>query len=170
MELRIRDAAGAYRWFKSRAVPIRDADGNVQRWYGSHTDIDDVKRAQELRGQGLDRVAVVLDGLGEGFIALNADLVVTFFNAAAERLLERDRRDVVGSKLFDAFPRARDSGFHTKLREAMRSGSTLSFDGPFDGDGASAPAPRYRVRLQPLAEPEGVSIFLERITDGVARA
>jgi PAS domain S-box-containing protein len=28
-----------YRWFLSRSVPIRDADGNVRRWFGTHTDV-----------------------------------------------------------------------------------------------------------------------------------
>lgn len=32
-------ADGQYRWFLSRAVPIRGADGRVQRWFGTHTDI-----------------------------------------------------------------------------------------------------------------------------------
>ena len=32
-------ADGNYRWFLSRAVPIQDAHGRVQRWFGTHTDI-----------------------------------------------------------------------------------------------------------------------------------
>src|SRR5262249_46022929 len=46
-ELRIRDSAGTYRWFKTRATPIRDGEGNIVRWYGSSTDIDQLKRAEE---------------------------------------------------------------------------------------------------------------------------
>jgi PAS domain S-box-containing protein len=47
-EVRFRCAAdGAYRWFLLRGVPLRDADGKVLRWYGTLTDIDDRKRAEE---------------------------------------------------------------------------------------------------------------------------
>ena len=35
--LRARD--GSYRWFLSRAIPIRDADGRVLRWFGTNTDV-----------------------------------------------------------------------------------------------------------------------------------
>ncbi len=46
-ELRIRDANGRFRWFKGRAIPVRDAAGRVIKWFGSHTDIDDQKRAEQ---------------------------------------------------------------------------------------------------------------------------
>ena len=47
-ELRYRRAAdGEYRWFLSRAVPLRDGKGEIVRWYGVSTDIEDRKRAEE---------------------------------------------------------------------------------------------------------------------------
>ena len=47
-EVRFRCAAdGEYRWFLIRGVPLRDAHGKIQRWYGILTDIDDRKRAEE---------------------------------------------------------------------------------------------------------------------------
>jgi PAS domain-containing protein len=38
---------GLYRWFLSRAVPIRDANGAVIRWFGTNTDTTNLKRAEE---------------------------------------------------------------------------------------------------------------------------
>ena len=38
---------GSYRWFLSRALPIRDAAGNVASWFGTNTDITDRKQAEE---------------------------------------------------------------------------------------------------------------------------
>ena len=37
----LRSRTGEYRWFLSRALPIRDPDGKVVRWFGTHTDITD---------------------------------------------------------------------------------------------------------------------------------
>jgi PAS domain S-box-containing protein len=37
----LRGRDGQYRWFLSRAVPIRDAEGKVLRWFGTNTDITD---------------------------------------------------------------------------------------------------------------------------------
>jgi len=49
IEARHRDANGGYRWFLVRAVPLRDEHGNVLKWYGTLTDIEDRKRAEQER-------------------------------------------------------------------------------------------------------------------------
>src|SRR6266852_3935273 len=46
LELRQRRADGVYRWFQSRALPARDTEGRITRWYMLLTDIDDRKRAE----------------------------------------------------------------------------------------------------------------------------
>jgi PAS domain S-box-containing protein len=46
-EARFRGADGKYRWFLVRAVPLRDERGNIVQWYGTNTDIEDRKRAEE---------------------------------------------------------------------------------------------------------------------------
>ena len=38
---------GQYRWFLARAVPLRDEQGNILKWYGISTEIEDRKRAEE---------------------------------------------------------------------------------------------------------------------------
>jgi two-component system CheB/CheR fusion protein len=47
LEMRIRRHDGAYRWFLMRVTPVRDAAGRVLEWYGSGTDIDQRKQAEE---------------------------------------------------------------------------------------------------------------------------
>src|SRR6267143_298737 len=47
LELRQRRADGVYRWFQSRALAARDAEGRIAGWYMLLTDIDDRKRAEE---------------------------------------------------------------------------------------------------------------------------
>ena len=46
-EIRLRRADGVYRWHLTRAVAAYDASGSVTRWFGTNTDIDDRKRAQD---------------------------------------------------------------------------------------------------------------------------
>jgi PAS domain S-box-containing protein len=46
-EVRVRRADGLYRWFLIRNVPLRDEAGNVVRWYGSGTEIEDRRRAEQ---------------------------------------------------------------------------------------------------------------------------
>ncbi len=44
----LRSARGEYRWFLSRAFPIRDAQGKITRWFGTNTDVEDEKRIQAV--------------------------------------------------------------------------------------------------------------------------
>ena len=46
-ETRVRRANGEYRWMFHRKVPLRDAKGNIVKWYGSSLDIDERKTAEE---------------------------------------------------------------------------------------------------------------------------
>lgn len=55
-EFRLRRHDGAYRWFLSRGLPLHGDDGNVERWVGTNTDIDDRKRAEDQLHAVLDRV------------------------------------------------------------------------------------------------------------------
>jgi PAS domain S-box-containing protein len=46
-EYRLRGADGKHRWFRARAVPLRDPDGTIIRWYGTCSDIHDRKLLEE---------------------------------------------------------------------------------------------------------------------------
>ncbi|UOD33544.1 PAS domain S-box protein [Massilia violaceinigra] len=47
MEFPIRGADGQYRWFLTRVNAVRDRLGHVVRWFGTNTDVDQVKRVQQ---------------------------------------------------------------------------------------------------------------------------
>jgi PAS domain S-box-containing protein len=47
LEARLRRFDGEYRWFLFQAEPLRDQSGRIVKWYGSSTDIEDRKRAEE---------------------------------------------------------------------------------------------------------------------------
>src|SRR5258708_10010897 len=73
---------GQYRWFLARGVPLRDAEGWIIRWYGTNTDIDDRKQAEEdlrrlsgllLRSQDEERRRIARDlhdSTGQNLVAL----------------------------------------------------------------------------------------------------
>ncbi|MEO6050083.1 MAG: CHASE3 domain-containing protein [Pyrinomonadaceae bacterium] len=44
----LKSKTGEYRWFLSRAVPIRNADGEIVRWFGTNTDVNEVRKAEEI--------------------------------------------------------------------------------------------------------------------------
>ena len=79
LETRIRRYDGEYRWFLIRIVPQLDSEGNVVRWFGSNTDIEDRKRAEtkllederEFRRitDAIPQTIVVLDPSGNALYA-----------------------------------------------------------------------------------------------------
>src|SRR6266481_5924429 len=59
-ETRVRRANGEYRWMFHRKVPLRDANGNIVKWYGSSLDIEERKTAEEkLRRSELDLHSII---------------------------------------------------------------------------------------------------------------
>src|SRR6202162_1811054 len=46
-EARVRRVDGSFRCFLIQAVPLRESDGRIVRWYGTNTDIEELKRARE---------------------------------------------------------------------------------------------------------------------------
>ena len=58
VEKRFRRASdGEYRWHLIQGVPIRDADGRIDRWYGSSIDIEDQKRAIATLAEANERIS-----------------------------------------------------------------------------------------------------------------
>ena len=60
-EHRLRRSDGVYRWFQSRGVPLRDANGDIVRWYWLLTDIDDRKRAEDAARASERNLKLIID-------------------------------------------------------------------------------------------------------------
>jgi PAS domain S-box-containing protein len=56
VEHRIRGADGNYRWFKTRAAPLRSEEGETIKWFGTSTDIEDQKRVEALLRENEERL------------------------------------------------------------------------------------------------------------------
>jgi PAS domain S-box-containing protein len=61
--VRLRSKDGQYRWFLSRAMPVRDADGTITSWFGTNTDITETRMARveaERATKSRDEILAVL--------------------------------------------------------------------------------------------------------------
>ena len=58
IEQRIRRHDGVYRWFLNRGLPVQDSSGQITRWVGTITDIDDQKQLETERAQLLEQERV----------------------------------------------------------------------------------------------------------------
>jgi PAS domain S-box-containing protein len=61
-EHRLRNGqAGEYRWFLARAMPVRDETGQIVKWFGTCTDIEEQKRTEEALRQSQERIRALID-------------------------------------------------------------------------------------------------------------
>ena len=97
VEYRLRGKNGDYRWFRARAVPIRDQMGSVIRWYGTCSDIHDSK----LLEQSIRDNAAELEKMVDERTAELRRLSVRLMTAQDEerRRIARDLHDGLGQDL-----------------------------------------------------------------------
>jgi PAS domain S-box-containing protein len=97
-ELRFRRTDGEYRWFLSRVVPVRDKRGKVVKWYGTATDIQDRKCAEQLQAElaHTNRVSTMGELVASISHELAQPITATTNNAKASlRWLQHDPPDLM---------------------------------------------------------------------------
>ena len=62
IEARLRRYDGDYRWFLFRVEPVRDNHGNIFKWYGANTDIEDRQRAEALLAAEKQTLEMIANG------------------------------------------------------------------------------------------------------------
>ncbi len=72
-EARMRGADGSYRWFLLQAAPLHDSSGRIIRWYGTNTDVEELKLAQEELQKQTSRLDELFEQAPEGVAVLSTD-------------------------------------------------------------------------------------------------
>ena len=80
IEVRLRRFDGEYRWFIVRVEPLRDELGHVLQWYGTNTDIDDLKRAEDKLRRDEQELRRITDAIPQTIIVLGTDGNVIYAN------------------------------------------------------------------------------------------
>jgi PAS domain S-box-containing protein len=83
---------GQYRWFLYRAVPIRDSEGAVARWFGTGTDISEQIAMEDLLRERAD----LLELASEAILVRDFAGMVQYWNAGAEALYGWPRGEALG--------------------------------------------------------------------------
>jgi PAS domain S-box-containing protein len=95
-EMRLRRADGEYRWFLVRTVPLRDQQGNIVKWYGTSTDIEDRRRAEDALRESEDRLRLVVDTIPALVWSALPDGSVDFVNERWLQYTGLSREDSLG--------------------------------------------------------------------------
>src|SRR5262245_27007889 len=153
-EARMRRHDGAYRWFRFRASPVRDAAGNISRWFGINFDIEDRRHGEEVLKSNERSLSLILNTIPAHIYVLNTDGAVQYVNQAVmdytglsiEDVQQEDYRDrVIHPEDFKRVREPREAG--------LRRGAPFSTEQRVLGSDG-----QYRwflVRYKPLLDEQG---------------
>ncbi len=82
IEARLRRHDGAYRWFLIRVEPLQEESGEILRWYGTNTDIEDRKRTEEKLREDEREIRRITDAIPQTIAVLNPSGVPIYANQA----------------------------------------------------------------------------------------
>jgi PAS domain S-box-containing protein len=94
-EERLRNSqTGEYRWFLVRGLPMHDEAGQIVKWFGTCTDIEDQKRIEEALRQSQKRIRALIDSniIGIASIEMEGEVIVEA-NEALSRMTGYTRED-----------------------------------------------------------------------------
>ena len=102
MEARFRRARdGAFRWHLNQAVALRDGDGNIIKFVGTSTDIDDLKKSQQELVRIEERTRLIIDTALDAVVTINASGTITSWNKEAEVIFGWSAREAMGNRMAD---------------------------------------------------------------------
>jgi len=97
IEARLRRHDGAYRWFLIRVEPLQDESGEIVRWYGTNTDIDDLKQTEEKLRQDERELRRITDAIPQTIVVQSPDGSLIYANQAVLDYTGLTLEDVITS-------------------------------------------------------------------------
>ena len=144
-------------WADGVTECLRGDDGGLRGFAKILRDDTERKRAEEALRAAIARTEGILESITDAFYALDADWRFTYVNAPAERMLRRQREELVGRRLWDEFPGSADAPFAALYRRAAAEKAAVSFEEFY------APLNTwFEVRAYP--SPDGLSVYFHDIS------
>jgi PAS domain S-box-containing protein len=162
-EHRLRHHSGEYRWVIGRAQCVRDENGQIVRWYGSLTDVDDLKRAAEELRRTSALLRLIGNSVPDMIYAKDRNSGVLYGNRAIQQVVGRPIDEILGLSDRDwASDLQEAERIIANDRRVMETGDTLDVDEMFTGPNGET---RYfRSVKAPLRDDTGSIIGLVGIT------
>lgn len=153
-EVRLRRYDGEYRWFIIRVEPLCDERGNVVRWYGTNTDIEDLKRAEARLRQDEQELRGIVDAIPDTILVLSPNGTALYANRFFLDYLGLTMEEVMA-------PDFRTSVFHpedvARLQDERREALTRGV--PFENEqrvrGNDGQYRWFQIRYRPVCDGQG---------------
>jgi PAS domain S-box-containing protein len=159
IEYRLRRVDGAYRWHQAVAMPMRDGDGRVARWFGTCTDVElqmqsarilesERQRAERALRDNERRFELFMEHLPALAWIRDSSLNYTYVNRRYAAELGREPGEFIGETAGRFFPPEVARVFNQTDREVQARGAPLQFLDDFPS--------RHWLKIKfPLPDPAG---------------
>jgi PAS domain S-box-containing protein len=114
---------GAYRWHLCRAVVLRDAAGEILRFVGTSTDIDDQKQSQDDLRTADERTRLIIETALDAVVTMNSQGLITSWNKQAESIFGWSPAEAIGRRMADMIiPEQHRTAHELGLRRFLATG------------------------------------------------
>ncbi|WP_416674465.1 PAS domain S-box protein [Egbenema bharatensis] len=118
----LRGKEGQYRWFLSRAIPIQGEQGRVLRWFGTNTDITELRQTEMALQQATDRLNIALKSAPLTLFNQDLDLRYTWIYNPTNHY---STAEVMGRRDEDFTTPESAARLNQLKREVLKTGSGL---------------------------------------------
>jgi PAS domain S-box-containing protein len=128
VEFRLRRADGDYHWHIGRAIPERDAQGHILKWFGSNTDVQDLRAAEEARDRALADAKAEREQLYDVFMQVPAAITIlegpehVFTVVNPRYAMFTGYRKLLGRPIREAMPELASQGYFEILDRVYETG------------------------------------------------
>ncbi|MDB5022221.1 MAG: hypothetical protein JWQ28_3348 [Pedobacter sp.] len=126
-EAKIVTAKGNYRTINITNLPIID-NKEVIGIYLIAKDITELVHAKLQLDRNNQRISTILESITDGFIAVDNNWIISYFNKEAEMILGVKREAVIGKNLWDVFPNGKKEKFYPEYHRAMSDRVSVRFN------------------------------------------
>jgi PAS domain S-box-containing protein len=153
IEARLRRFDGEFRWFLFRASPLRNASGKVVRWYGTNTDLEERKRAEDALRSNEQSLRLIIDSIPGQIAVVTAGGEVELVNRQIVEYFGKTTQELKNWATNDAFhpddvPRTIDA-----WKRALETGQPFDFENR--GRRADGVYRWFHAQVRPLRDSEG---------------
>lgn len=133
-------------------------DENEKLAYCVARDASAIKKAETELAEYNEQIKNILESITDGFVSLNRQWDVIYWNRAAEYILGTKRENIIGKNVWDVFHEAISLKFYTEYHRVMNDRVSSAFEEYF---------PQIKAWIQVIAYPskDGISLFFKDITE-----
>ncbi|MDX1594426.1 MAG: PAS domain S-box protein, partial [Gammaproteobacteria bacterium] len=115
-------------WVREIGEAVRDAADRITQVRGALQDISEQRQARQDVQRLADRLRTTLESITDAFLTLDRDWRYTYINHEAERVMGRDRGELLGRELWSEYPDVIGTRLEHEYRRAMESNHSVTFE------------------------------------------